>query len=193
MDEQANNSLASLNLNTDEVVDNTVPFEVEAVAPVAEVAVAAEKKAVVVTPPTAEKAAKIWSVASAISQANGRPALLHEVTEKLIEEGSDVGQGTIGAQYTRWCIYFGVTKEMRKALRAKLDPKAAEKAEKAAQKVAEKAAAKKAKAAEKVAAKETKAADKIAADASALAEAEEARQSVDWNKLPDDFNLGTIG
>ena len=183
MDDDANETLASINLDQPATEPATAP----------EASAEDVKKVSVVTPPTAEKAAKIWSVASDISQAHQRPALLHEVIEKLSEEGSDIGQGTIGAQYTRWCTYFGVTKEMRKSLRSKLDPKANERSEKAAAKAAEKDAAKEAKLAEKAAAKEAKVAEKEAAEASALADAEKARQSVSWNKLPDDFNLGTIG
>ena len=166
---------------------------VDAEVPVAAVAPEVPKKVAVVTPPTAEKAAKIWAIASEISQAQQRPAMLHELVEKIETDGLDIGKGTIGAQYTRWCTFYGVTKEMRKALRTKLDPKASERAEKAAAKASEKEAAKVAKAAEKEAAKVAKAAEKEAAEADAVASAEKARAEVSWNKLPDDFNLGTIG
>ena len=151
------------------------------------------KKVAVVTQPTAEKAAQIWEVASAISQANQRPALLNEVIAKIEADGLEIGHGTIGAQYTRWCTFYGVTKEMRKALRVNLDPKAGERSAKAAAKLAEKEAAKVAKVAEKAVAKDAKIAERAAQDAQALAAAEKAREAVSWNKLPDTVNLGTIG
>lgn len=153
----------------------------------------APKKVAVVTPPTAEKAARIWAVASEISQEHQRPALLNEVIAKIEAAGLEIGHGTIGAQYTRWCTFYGVTKEMRKALRANLDPKAGERAAKAEARAAEKEAAKVAKDAEKEAAKAAKVAEKDAAEANALRAAAEARAAVNWNKLPDNFNLGTIG
>jgi len=182
MNDNTDENLTAIDLNQAMSVPVSAPAPTES-----------PKTAATVTPPTAEKAAKIWAVASAISQENQRPALLHEVIEKIEADGSDIGQGTIGAQYTRWCTFYGVTKEMRKALRSKLDPKASARSEKAAAKVAEKEAAKAAKVAEKAAAKVAKDAEKEAAEANALRAAEEARAAVSWNKLPDDFNMGTIG
>jgi len=180
--------------------ENPISFDLSQESPQASPAVVpaasapdVPKKVAVVTPPTAEKAAQIWEVASAISQANQRPALLNEVIAKIEADGLEIGQGTIGAQYTRWCTFYGVTKEMRKALRVNLDPKAGDRAAKTAAKVVEKEAAKAAKVAEKAAAKVAKDVEKTVAEASALRAAEEARAAVNWNKLPDNFNLGTIG
>lgn len=109
-------------------------------APAAEAPKVIEKPALLkqnwVTQPTAgSKTRRIWDIATEISQASGRAALRDEVMERGEAEG--LSKGTIATQYGKWCQYYGVSVEQRKAVRAEMRPAPAPKAEPSAEPTAE--------------------------------------------------------
>ena len=73
----------------------------------------------VTIPGEGSKTRLVWDTASAISTEKGRPALSSEVHDAL--EGQ-VEKATVSTQYNRWCKFYGVSKEHRKAARDSLKP-----------------------------------------------------------------------
>lgn len=94
-------------------------------APPAEAPKVVEKPALMkqngVTQPAAgTKTRRVWDIATEISQKAGRAALRDEVMAQGESEG--LSKGTIATQYGKWCTYYGVSVEQRKAVRAELRP-----------------------------------------------------------------------
>lgn len=88
-------------------------------------------------PQEGTKTRRVWDIATELSSTLGRAALRDEVMEKAQAEG--MNRGTIATQYGKWCTFYGVSVESRKAVRA--DNREQTAAEKKAAKAAEKAAA----------------------------------------------------
>lgn len=88
-------------------------------------------------PQEGTKTRRVWDIANELSNSLGRPALRDEVMEKALAEG--MNRGTIATQYGKWCTFYGVSTEARKAVRA--DNNESKAAQKKAAKAAEKAAA----------------------------------------------------
>ena len=88
-------------------------------------------------PQEGTKTRRVWDIATELSTALGRPALRDEVMEKALAEG--MNRGTIATQYGKWCTFYNVSTEARKAVRA--DNNESKAAQKKAAKAAEKAAA----------------------------------------------------
>lgn len=65
------------------------------------------------------KTRAVWDTASKISNDKGRPALSDEVHEAL---SGEMEKATISTQYNRWCKFYAVTKEQRKAARDAMKP-----------------------------------------------------------------------
>lgn len=94
----------------------------------------------VTQPSEGTKTRRVWDIANELSGQLGRAALRDEVMEKAEAEG--MNRGTIATQYGKWCTFYGVSVESRKAVRAD------NREQTAAEKKAAKDAAKAAKAAE---------------------------------------------
>ncbi len=118
-------------------------------------------------PQPGSKTGLVWDIADAISEKLKRPALRNEVFDEMDKRTKqDFSTAMAGTQYSRWCAFYGVTKELAKfkadARKERDEAVKAEKAEKKAAAEAEKKAkADKASAAAQAAA--TKAAQKKAA------------------------------
>lgn len=78
-----------------------------------------EERNGVTMPGEGTKTRSVWDTATSISEQHGRPALSDEVHAAL--EGS-VEKATVSTQYNRWCKFYGVTKEQRKAARDAMKP-----------------------------------------------------------------------
>ena len=114
-------------------------------------------------PAAGSKTGLVWDIADAISAKLKRPALRNEVFDELEKQAKDPSYAMAGTQYSRWCAFYGVTKELSKfkAEARKARDEAAKKAK--AEKVAAAKEAVKQKEAEKAAKAAAKAAEKKAA------------------------------
>ena len=59
----------------------------------------------------------IWERFNAFATANSRPLLVNEAHDLA---DKDFEPGTVGAQYTNWCLFYDVTAEKRAEIRASL-------------------------------------------------------------------------
>ncbi len=109
-------------------------------------------------PQSGSKTGVVWDIADAISQKMKRPALRNEVFDALEKAVKEPSYAMAGTQYSRWCAFYGVAKELSKF---KADARKA-RDEAAKKDKAEKTAAAKAAVAAKEAAKAEKAASKAA-------------------------------
>ncbi len=115
-------------------------------------------------PASGSKTGLVWDIADAISAKLKRPALRNEVFDELAKQTKEqCSYAMAGTQYSRWCAFYGVTKELSKfKAEARKARDEAAKSDKAAKVAAAKAAVK-AKADEKAAKAAAKAAEKKAA------------------------------
>lgn len=70
----------------------------------------------VTQPSEGTKTRRVWDIATEISTSVNRPALRDEVMAQGEKEG--LSKGTIATQYGKWCQFYGVSVEQRKAARA---------------------------------------------------------------------------
>lgn len=78
-------------------------------------------------PAAGTKTGRVWEIATSLSEQLQRPALRDEVMSVAEDEG--LAKGTIATQYGKWCTFYGVSADQRKAVRAENKPAPAEKSE----------------------------------------------------------------
>lgn len=115
------------------------------VAKVAKPKIVRERQNGQTRPQAGTKTGVVWDIADEISSKLKRPALRNEVFDAYEKRVKDASMLTAGTQYSRWCTFYGVAKELSKfKADARKERDAAEKQEKADKKAAaaEKAEAK---------------------------------------------------
>lgn len=66
-------------------------------------------------PQSGTKTGLVWDIADAISQKERRPALRNEVFDELAKRTKEnFSPAMAGTQYSRWCAFHNVTKELSK-------------------------------------------------------------------------------
>lgn len=65
-------------------------------------------------PQPGSKTGLVWDIADAISAKLKRPALRNEVFDELEKQAKEPSYAMAGTQYSRWCAFYGVAKELSK-------------------------------------------------------------------------------
>lgn len=65
-------------------------------------------------PQPGSKTGVVWDIADEISSKMKRPALRNEVFDALEKRVKDPSFAMAGTQYSRWCAFYGVAKELSK-------------------------------------------------------------------------------
>lgn len=125
------------------------------VAKVAKPKIVRERQNGQTRPQAGSKTGIVWDVADEISSKLKRPALRNEVFDAYEKKVKDASMLTAGTQYSRWCTFYGVAKELSKF---KADARKERDAEAKQEKADKKAAAEKAKAEKEAKAEQKKAA-----------------------------------
>ena len=65
-------------------------------------------------PQAGSKTGLVWDIADSISSKMKRPALRNEVFDELEKQAKEPSYAMAGTQYSRWCAFYGVAKELSK-------------------------------------------------------------------------------